>query len=317
MTQNLPPVREELQPKLTASFVSFILKISNFSPLLSSPISKQMCAHDMCEVSEPMMAFIDAEVYSSDGSSGADSPVEQASQEAPVEHEEPAGVSDKVSWVCEELRRLRALCSRQDQELKGMEALLGETEEELREAKEDIRGQREHVKFLNQVVACDRPVRSVYLGRYKVIMNSKRMTGCVDLGSWKTNAAADALLYLENVRDDPDVFEKLYGMGWESVLGIGMCSPHDLSKLPLILTCKPETAETIRVINAWAHSRVVGESTPGFREAANDFYRVYWESSRGARLDYPSQMISPLRLAYNRFWGEYRKLDCAGYGYTA
>lgn len=172
-----------------------------------------------------MMAFIDAEVYSSDGSSGADSPVERAGREAPVEHGELTGVLDKVSWVCGELRRLRALCSRQDQELKGMEALLGEVEEELGETKEDLRAQREHVKFLNQVVACDRPVRSVYLGRYKAIMDSKRMTGCADMGSWKTNAAADALLYLENVRDDPDVFEKLYGMPWESVLGIGMSSP--------------------------------------------------------------------------------------------
>lgn len=87
--------------------------------------------------------------------------------------------------------------------------------------------------------------------------------------------------------------------------------------LALILTYNLETAETIRVINALAHSRVARESALGFREAVKDFYRVYWESSRGARLDYPSQMSSPLRLAYNRFWGEYRKLDCAGYGYTS
>lgn len=175
-----------------------------------------------------MVAFIDTEVYNSDGSSGADSPVERARQKASVEHEESIGVVNKVSLMCGELTRLRALCSRQYQELKGMEELLGEAEEDLREARGDLRTQQERVRFLNQVVACDRPVRSVYMGRYKVIMDSKWMTGstnCINMNLWKANAAADALLYLENVRDDPDVFEKLYGMPWESVLEIGMCSP--------------------------------------------------------------------------------------------
>lgn len=91
---------------------------------------------------------------------------------------------------------------------------------------------------------------------------------------------------------------------------------YKLSRLVLVLTYDLETAETMRIINAFAHSRVARESSPGFGEAVNGFYRVYWESSREARLDYPSQTSSPLRLAYNRFWGEYRKLDCAGYGYT-
>lgn len=89
------------------------------------------------------------------------------------------------------------------------------------------------------------------------------------------------------------------------------------SILALVLTRDPETAETMRVINAFAHSRVAGESSLEFGEAVNDFYRVYWGSSREARLDYPSQLSSPLRLVYNRFWGEYSKLDCARYGYTA
>lgn len=169
------------------------------------------------------MAFIGAEVYNSDGSSGADSPVERIGEDASVES---AGALDKVSWACGELKRLRALCSRQNQQLEGMEVLLGEAEVELMETRVDLRTQQERVKFLNQAIACDRPVRSVYLERYKATMRCNWMAGSTDyadMSLWKPNASADALLYLEDIRDDQDVFEDLYGMSWESVLGIGLC----------------------------------------------------------------------------------------------
>lgn len=175
-------------------------------------------------MSEPMMAFIGAEVYNSDGSSGADSPVERIGEDASVES---TGALDKVSWACEELKRLRALCSRQTRQLEGMEVLLGEAEIELMETKVDLRTQQERARFLNQAVACDLPVRSVYLERYKTTMRNNWMagsTGYADMSLWKANAGADALLYLEDFRDDQDVFEDLYGMSWGSVLGIGLCS---------------------------------------------------------------------------------------------
>lgn len=183
-----------------------------------------MYAYEMYETSEPMMAFVGAEVYNSDGSSGANSPVEKTREEASIESN---GALDKVNWVCEELKRLRALCFRQSQELEGMEVLLREAEVELVETKGDLRTQQERARLLNQAVACDRSVRSVYMERYKATMDSNWMAGstdCADMRLWKANAGADALLYLEDVRDDRDVFEDLYGMSWESVLGIGICS---------------------------------------------------------------------------------------------
>lgn len=182
-----------------------------------------MYAYEVYKISEPMMVFVGAEVYDSDGSSGTDSPVEKTREEASIE---PAGALDKVGWVCEELKRLRALCFRQSQELEGMEILLEEAEVELVETKGDLRAQQERAKFLNQAVACDHPVRSVYMERYKATIGRNWMDGstdCVDMRLWKANAGADALLYLEDVRDDRDVFEGLYGMPWESVLGIGTC----------------------------------------------------------------------------------------------
>lgn len=193
-----------------------------------------MCAHGIYGVSGPAMEFIGVKAYDSDGSSGANSPAERAGGEVLVEHGESAGILEKVTRACEELKRLKAMCSKQERELKCMEAKLGEAEEELRETKKnlvetkwDLRTQQERTSFLNQVVGCDRPARSIYLERYKAIMNSDWMTGSiggVDMISWKANAAADALIYLENIRDDSDVFWDLYGMSWEGVLGVGMCS---------------------------------------------------------------------------------------------
>lgn len=172
----------------------------------------------------PLTISIDTEIHNPDKSSCADLPILGVNGAASVKPDQPTKAPDPVTQALQELNELRALCSMQQKELKEMAAELEEAREDLKETEETVKTQQKKLWLLNQAVECDRPARSKLIAHYKLTRNrASTPADIIDMLYWKANAVADALLYLENVRDDPAVFKSLYGMSWGEVLKIGMC----------------------------------------------------------------------------------------------